>query len=344
MRLPLAIVAATPEEPVIAVDGAFGTRGLHLSHWPGNRTPAALCHELSTGSALAFAALPEAERAALAGGARAIVNNHYDTDGVCAAFAVRHPRQALERADALLAAAAAGDFFRVPSLEAVAIDALVEAFADRERSPIAGELAGLADHARWSAAQQALHERMPALLDGELEPWRALWEPAVEAVRADLADLEEARREERPALDLCLWTAPAGGVSRRATAGGAFDPGRHALFGSSDADRALVVGPTDGGTTYRLVVSTLSWFDLPSRSRLPRPDLEALAGALNALEASDAADELAWRAQSATNASPELWFGRSELESFAEHNPALAPSTLPPARVRAALEDALRPR
>ena len=40
----------------------------------------------------------------LAADATAIVNNHYDTDGTCALFAVRHPRAALEREEALLAA------------------------------------------------------------------------------------------------------------------------------------------------------------------------------------------------------------------------------------------------
>jgi hypothetical protein len=36
-----------------------------------------------------------------------------------------------------------------------------------------------------------------------------------------------------------------------------------------------------------------------------------------------------------------LWFGRAELESFAEHNPALAPSRLVPLALEGALLPAL---
>ena len=106
------------------------------------------------------------------------------------------------------------------------------------------------------------------------------------------------------------------------------------LFGSTTGDRVLAIGPGDGGKTYRLILSTLSWFDLVTIAKPPRPDLVALAARLNALEGSDPAGSAAWRAQSATNASPELWFGAADLESFAEHNDALRPSALGPALVR----------
>ena len=63
--------------------------------------------------------------------------------------------------------------------------------------------------------------------------------------------------------------------------------------------------------------------------------------ALDRLEGTDATAPRAWRAQPSTNASPELWFGRAVLPSFAEHNDALAPSALAPEVVRRAVERAL---
>jgi len=134
------------------------------------------------------------------------------------------------------------------------------------------------------------------------------------------------------ALDLSLWTA----------AGAGFAPGRHALFETSDADRVLAIGRRDGGHTVRLVISTLSWFDLVTQSRLPRPDLTSLAAGLNELEGTAPDEEHAWRAQPLQNASPELWFGGAEVAAFAEYNAALAPSGLDPERVRAEIERALR--
>jgi hypothetical protein len=103
-----------------------------------------------------------------------------------------------------------------------------------------------------------------------------------------------------------------------------------------------VISPTADGALYRLVISTLSWFDLVSRTAPPRPDLESLASRLNDLEGSDPSRSCAWRTQPAESPSPELWFGSADLGSFSEHNPALRPSSLDPARVRREIADALR--
>ena len=296
--------------------------------------------------------MPAERQRELAGDAVAIVNNHYDTDGVCALFAVRHPELALPRAEALLRAARAGDFYQAPDEAALIVDAIVGGFADAERSPIADQLQGLPDLARYDLATQALLERLPAILDGEVESYRELWLPIVERYRADLADLATCARDDIAHLDLTVWTAPAGASSSGARGAGArnesaeselFDPSRHALFGSTPADRVLVIAPTQAGTTYRLVVGTRSWFELVDHQPTPRPPVKPLAARLNALEPATAGGpDLAWRTQGALGASPELWFGRSELESFSEHNPSLAPSALPRERVRREVADAVR--
>ncbi len=333
MDLPVRLVEEPVRERVICVDGTLDVGGLELSHWPGNRTPPELRHDLSTGCALAFARLEPARRAELAAGATAIVNTHYDTDGTCALFAVRHPQQALARERALLAAARAGDFFQWPDDEALALDAIVAGLADPERSPPRARLADLEPLARHQAATDFLLEQLPAILDGDRAPYRELWEPVLKTARQDREDLARCARDDIVHLDWTVWTAPR---SLR------FDPGRHALFGSCASDRVLVIGPREAGTTYRLILSTLSWFDLCTRTAQPRPDLEALAQRLNALEGTRPEDLDAWRHQPAQGASPELWFGRAEHPSFAEHSSALRESSLEPARVRRAVADALR--
>jgi hypothetical protein len=343
MNLPLRILHEPGEEIVISVDGAFGARGLNLSHWPGNTTPRELKHDLSTGIALAFAGLPAARRDELARGATAIVSNHFDTDGAAAMFALVHPELALERADRLLDVAAAGDFFRLPSERARIIDLVVEGLVDAERSPWRDAFAGLSDLERSEHVLRELVSRFASLLDGDLEIYADLWRRELEDTRVDLADLAAAARDEVAHLDLCVWTAPEGRASSRASAAREiFDPGRHALFGTTRADRALVIGPRGGGASYRFVLSTLSWFDLVSRKTQPRPDLALLAERLNELERTSPADECAWRAQDARTPSPELWFGRADHALFAEHAPVLAESRLDPPLVRRAIADALR--
>jgi len=335
VELPVRLVsAAPPHEPVISVDGIVRPAVLELSHWPGNRTPRALRHDLSTGCALAFARLAPGERARLAAGARAIANNHYDTDGCLALFAVRRPELALSLAEPMLRAAAAGDFFRAPDRASLALDALVTEVEASSSSPIARELGPLAGHARWQRAAEFVLERLPDWLRGDIDGLAHLWRPRVEALEPERAQLERAPRVEHALGDLCAFRVP-----RAARA-----PGRHALFGASARDRVLFLGQRDGGTLARFVISTLSWFDLETpalRPSAPRPLVAALAERLNELEGTRASDALAWRAQGDGNAAPELWFGGAEHAPYAEWNDAIAPSRLPDAVVLDAVRTAL---
>jgi hypothetical protein len=341
MQLPFRILSEAGDEPVIAVDGAWGAPGLNLSHWPGHATPEGLRHELSTGCALAFARLGAAKRAELAAGCVAVANNHADTDGVCSAFAVLYPERALELEDELLAAAAAGDYFRPRDERALQVDLCVGAAIDEDRSPWKAEFAGKSDAERQELAYTRIFEVLPEWLTGDLEPWRDLWSDGLADYRADRADIAAATFEEVVHLELEIYTAAPGAISTRKGAE-RFDPGRHALYTGTVADRVLVVGPSVNGTTYRLIINTTSWFDRPGRTPGERPDLERLATRLNELEAEAGSKAHAWHAQATKGAAPELWYGTSELESFAEHNAALRPSRLTPEVVRREVIDALR--
>jgi hypothetical protein len=104
----------------------------------------------------------------------------------------------------------------------------------------------------------------------------------------------------------------------------------------------LLIGHEEAGSTFRLLLSTLSWFDLVSRRPLPRPDLISLAERLNETEGTDPDSPVAWRAQDPRSPSPELWFGTSDVDEFAERSRALRTSRLDPTLVRRATSDALR--
>ena len=321
--LPIQILDQAPQAPVISVDGVFSAPGLNLSHWPGNSTPSHLKRDLSTGIALAFMELDREERSSLTAGCTALTNNHYDTDGVLAMFALTRPEEAIPRAEAMLACAAAGDLFALPSEEAFCVDLVVTHMADPLRSPL--DLGGLCDRDRYERATAELLEQLPALLDGDLEAYSTLWEPELGRLRKDLALLESSALDELVHLDLAVWTVPAGG-----------DPGRHALWGRSGMDRQLVLAPGPEGTTARMLLGTRSWFDLVSKKPQPRPDLPALAVHLNERAAG-------WQHQSPDGASPELWFGTPGLASFSEHaGDHLLPCALEPLEIKAAAVDAVR--
>jgi len=343
MDLPVRILAAAPSEPVISVDGAFDAPGLNLSHWPGNQTPAALKHDLSTGIALAFAALPSSEREQLTQGCTALVNNHYDTDGILSMFAILHPEQALANGRRLLEAAEAGDMFHCPSEEAFVLDSIMTAFGDPERSPCADQLRGLDDQQRRQLATEHALDALPGILAGDLAPYESLVQGPLDALHADQLDLQQAGLDDLVHLDYVVRAAPIGLQSSRDGAAGNFDPGRHALWGAHLADRQLVLGPGEQGTTCRFLIGTRSFFDLVTATSQPRPDLERLTQQLNAEEGTDASCEQAWRCQPIEGASPELWFGREGLPDYVEHAGAfLAPSSVAVTKIKALVVDALR--
>src|SRR5262245_36304458 len=113
-------LAFTPDlehAPKIIVDTANCGRGLHLSHFPGNRTPPELKADLSTEVALRWAAHPD--RIAYAPAADVVTNDHFDCDGLLAAYTVLRPTEALAHRAPLIEAARAGDFFELISPRAV---------------------------------------------------------------------------------------------------------------------------------------------------------------------------------------------------------------------------------
>ena len=248
-----------------------------LSHWPGNSTPAALKRDLSTGIALAFAALSPREQLAVLGEFEVVANNHYDTDGVLSAFAVLRPELALPRAEVLLDAAATGDFCVWRGEAALATDLTVTALARAPDAPFAAALPPApSDDERHAAAHAWLLENLPAVLDDPFA-WRSLWADEFERILADVRRIEAGTGisvRQFPAEDLALVSSdrPVTSIGLNLAAG--------------DATRVLLVLPSAEGFRYRFRDRVESWFELVSRTP---PRRGSLAGAVEELEAAEAA-------------------------------------------------------
>ncbi len=157
-----------PDRVTISCDGRVAGSTLEITHWTGNTTPNSLYADTTTEIALNLAKQKdeyrEFENAV-------VVNNHYDTDGVCSVWACLEPDLAIQYEKVLIEAAEAGDFGEWSSAEGLKLDLIISAFE-------------LSDEA---AAYETMLGEMPRLLKDMLETdgkayekfWRGRYQDAV---------------------------------------------------------------------------------------------------------------------------------------------------------------------
>lgn len=263
--------------PNVIVDGAAapGTV-LCLSHWPGTPTPPDLQADLS--AEMAFRYLRTFDRH---GDARLVSNNHADQDGLVSVLALTDPATALAHEPLLTDVAAAGDFGTYRIRDAARASMIISAYTDGERSPLAAELAAVAD-----PTGLLYTELLPRLVEMVTHPERyeALWaeeDAALTASEARVAD--DVAIEEVPELDLAVVTvpedAPAGGGHRF---GGDWAAGLHPMAVHNATDRLALL--TMRGRRYDVLYRYETWVQLRSRAARPRRDLGPLAAALTERE------------------------------------------------------------
>ena len=295
-----------------------------LSHWPGNTTPAAVKHDLSTGIALNVARLSPDERRALLGDYDEVANNHYDTDGALCAFAVLQPEEALRRADAMLEAAATGDFSVWRGEAALAVDLTVMQLTKGPASPLAGALRpGQSDEERHALAYDWLLAHLGEVLD---DPFalRSLWDERHGDIVDDVHRVEEGTGVSTrtfPDLDLALVSSdrPITDIALNLAAG--------------DFSRVLLVLPSREGYRYRFRYRVESWFELVSRKVPPRPSLQPALALLNRAEGLGEGPPpgRAWWCDPAQSPVSELGFGNHERGCSVFDDPT--PQDDPPSRL-----------
>jgi|688.fasta_scaffold288384_1 hypothetical protein len=296
--------------------------GPNLSHWPGNRTPAAWRADLSTGIALRFARADAAAQASFLGDANVVCNDHYDTDGFGSLVAILRPEVAFPREEVLLAAAATGDFGTWQTWRGFAIDRTVARLATAA-SPVAGAFHGVTDPDELTLCRYAwLLEHAESVLD-QVGQFRALYADEMATVQDQIHAGLGGAIEHQP------W--PELGFAVLTTRG---DRHRMALNTLAGAYRVLHVRRDADGVRYRYHDRTESWFELVTIRPPLRRDLRSLAARLAALE--PPRDGAAWTADSPTEPIPELYFGVPSRQEYGQLTRELRPSALRPEQVIAA--------
>jgi hypothetical protein len=259
---------AVGDAPNIVVDGPrrAGTV-LGLSHWPDGDTPRQLAADTSTEIATRYVDLPAG------GGEVAVVtNNHFDEDGLLAAWVVLRREPPGPRRALAIAAAEAGDFHTWSDPWAARCAIALMAMAERATTPFPEVVRALnrADgHDPAGNLCRALLPRVAPLLD-DTERFRRLWAPRWADVEHDVATLDagDATIVDVPEADLAFIRAPRP-LDRLAT--------------HPRTDRMRVVTATPDGM-LRLEHRYETWVRYTSRDLTPRSDLTPVLEELQSLE------------------------------------------------------------
>jgi hypothetical protein len=291
-----------PDRPSVVVDGspASGTV-LCLSHWPGIGSPSEYWADLSAEMAFAYTEAGGERH----GAATVVSNNHFDQDGLVAVFALSSPEEAEARRALLVEVARAGDFAVTASRRAARVSMVIAAYADPDRSP----LAGLPDSSDYEGQTAALYAELLGLLPelcDHTERFESLWGEEDASLDASVAALTSGAVtiEEVPALDLAVVcvpeAAPDAGGHRF---GGMWIPGLHPMAVHAATERGALL--TVRGRHSQFAYRYESWVQFRSRPVRPRVDLAPLATALSEAE-SAAGGSVAWTADRVSALTPVL--------------------------------------
>lgn len=253
--------------PNIIVDGAaHEDTVLTLSHWPGASSPATFGADTSTEIVLNFLEAP-GSRKQYAPKTSAVSNNHFDEDGLCAVWAMIHPKSARRNRELLVDVATAGDFYTYRRPQAAKVAFTIRSYADPHASPVADKLQD--DDRHGSARYQALLPLLESFLDDteQYGPfWDEQWSVMLKSKTAMV--MGEVELREVPHVDLAVAQAPE-----------MLHP--MVLYNSTERLRMLTALP---GGTYELRYRYESWVQFASRPVMPRVDLTPILPRLQELE------------------------------------------------------------
>lgn len=273
---PLAIVSPdaefVPFEEVrgrehVVVDGPWSAGTvLGLSHWPDGGVPDALAADTSAEIVVNYL-----DGSPTGPVVDIVTNNHFDEDGLLAAWLLLERPPAPVRA-AAVAAATAGDFHTWTDPRAAWAALSVMASAERPTTPYADVLRALNRPGGRDPAGAITRALLPRVGDLLCEPerYRRLWEPRWRTVEEDIARLESgaASITDIPAADLAVVRA-----DRR--------PERLAVHPRIAAMRVLYA---ESGGRYLLEHRYETWVRFASRPLPSRVDLTGLLPVLQAAE------------------------------------------------------------
>jgi hypothetical protein len=206
-------------------------------------------------------------------GVRVVSNNHFDEDGLCAVWAMLHPKRAAKRKELLVDVATAGDFSTYRRPQAAKIVFTVRSYADPEISPVADRLGD--DDSTGSARYKAILRLLEDFMD-DTDLYGPYWDDEWSAMLKSKTAMVmgEVELHEVPHVDLAVAQAP---------------EALHPMVLYNNTERLRILTALPGGR-YELRYRYESWIQFASQPVMPRVDLEPLLPRLQELET----EEVTW--------------------------------------------------
>ena len=311
--------------PKLSVDGTVDD-AIHFSHWHGNQTPPEVKADTSTEIALNLVASPEREK--LTRGIELVTNNHFDTDGVLSVWTVLNAERALSLREELIAAAEAGDFSELSSVDGVRASIVIQASdspIDKSGSPLAEHLTGTAVSDEARAYELVLpHVEQVLTHNSDYEfLWREPWSRIERALESFARGASEIVEDTDARFSLITLAPEVFGTI-------GFEPALHAAPFTAISHHArgelfVIVTPLAGGLSYRIDYPYYSWAETVVRPAIPRRDFSALMNELNELEQNPSA---AWKLDTSELASAAKFIDQSGFLGASKLEPQVVAARL----------------
>jgi hypothetical protein len=253
----------------VCVDGVFESK-LQVSHWPGSNSPLEIAADTST--EMAFKLLESTNRDNLLQDIQFVSNNHFDSDGVLAAYVLCYPEKALHHKEMFINIATTGDFSEFTNEEALKIDSVISSIDNPEKTIFQGVFCNPDFKTLLQDIYIKTFNLLPSLLDNldEYEEyWREnfLWYNNSEASFQNQTSVFSNYGD----CSLSIIESP-------------FPLHKISKFAHAEYDIVLSVIKNSEGYLYELEYKTHTWFKTSRPQNIQRRSFEPLAEKLNLIE------------------------------------------------------------
>jgi hypothetical protein len=275
------------KKPKLSVDGLVPT-SIHFSHFKGNKTPPK--YKADTGTEICLKVAEDSsfdrERVPICS------NDHYDTDGVLAVWAMCFPEDALLEREMAVRAAEAGDFHHYSTDDAFCVDAAIEGYRHTAESPYRSTVATLDEAGADGYIYQKLSHMFPDLWQ-DLAKHTFLWEKPLADLHRNFDAFKSKQFTVKEHWDDWLSVVE-----------GPFRPHPMAVDRFCQGRVFLLATPAAGGkgNAYAVDYAYYSWADTPGREKVAWVEFGPLAAALNEKDQGQGKWQTQWAGQGDTSA------------------------------------------